>query len=60
MRDFSSKTLRSLARKGITLSGLQAIPDASGCFLNSTRGYLVNDNGCGRCWTFNQVLEAAR
>ena len=60
MLHFSRATLRALARKGITLAGLQAIPDASGSFLNSTTGYLVNDNGCGRVWTFAQVKEAAR
>ncbi len=62
MRDFSASTLRALARKGIRLVGLQAIPDTSSDmpFANATRGYKVNDNGCGRVWTFAQMLEAAR
>lgn len=62
MNDFSRKTLAALARKGITLIGLQAIPDMSSAmpFANATRGYLVNDNGCGRCWTFAQVMEAVQ
>lgn len=62
MRDFSSKTLAALARKGITLIGLQAIPNMSSDmpFANAERGYVVNDNGCGRVWTFSQVMEAAR
>lgn len=62
MNDFSRKTLSALARKGITIVGLQAIPDMSSSmpFANAARGYLVDDNGCGRCWTFNQVMEAAR
>lgn len=62
MRDFSSATLRRLARKGITLTGLTVIPNMASAmpFANGDRGYKVNDNGCGRVWTFNEVLEAAR
>lgn len=62
MSDFSRKTLAALARKGISLIGLQAIPDMSSDmpFANAARGYLVNDNGRSRCWTFAQVQEAAR
>ena len=62
MRDFSPATLRALARKGIRLIGLQALPDMSSPmpFANATRGYVVDDNGCGRVWTFTQVQEAAR
>jgi hypothetical protein len=62
MNDFSRKTLTALARKGITLVGLQAIPDVMSAmpWANASRGYVVNDNGCGRVWTFAQVQEAAR
>lgn len=62
MNDFSSKTLRALARKGISLIGLQTIPNMASDmpFANAERGYVVNDNGCGRVWTFSQVMEAAR
>ena len=61
-RDFSQKTLSALARKGVTLLGITAIPDMSSDmpFTNADRGYTVSDNGCGRVWTFTQVLEAAR
>lgn len=58
MRDFSSATRRALARKGIRIIGLQALP--TGRFAEYDRGYVVDDNGCGRVWTFAQVLEAAR
>lgn len=58
MNDFSASTLRSLARKGIRLIGLQALP--TGRFAEYDRGYVVDDNGCGRVWTFAQVIEAAR
>lgn len=62
MRDFSPATLRALASKGIFLVGLQALPDMTSAmpFANADRGYVVNDNGCGRVLTFAQVLEAAR
>ena len=61
MNDFSAKTRRALARKGIAIYGTQAIPDMSSSmpFANASRGYLVNDNGCGRVWMFKEVMEAA-
>lgn len=62
MADFSKKTLCALSRKGIAIIGLTLIPDMSSSlpFANGDRGYQINDNGCGRIWTFSQVLEAAR
>lgn len=62
MNDFSAATLRRLARKGVRLIGLQAVPDMTSAmpYANATRGYVVNDNGCCRVWTFAQVMEAAR
>ena len=62
MNDFSAKTIRALARKGISLIGLQAIPNTASAmpFANALRGYKVNDNGCGRVWTFGEVMAAAR
>lgn len=59
-RHFGRKAVASLARKGIRIIGLQALPEASGSFLNSDTGYQVDDNGCGRIWTYAQVSEAAR
>jgi hypothetical protein len=62
MNDFSKKTIAALARKGIRLVGLQAIPDMSSSmpFANATRGYIVDDNGTSRVLTFNEVLELAK
>jgi hypothetical protein len=61
MRDFNRTTLSSLSRKGIAVIGTTVIPGAGDMpFANGERGYRVNDNGCGRIWTFAQVLEAAR
>lgn len=59
MNDFSRKTLRSLSRKGIALVGLSSAPDAAGSFLNSTKLYVLNDNGTHRVRTFAQVLALA-
>lgn len=61
MRDFSRNTVAALARKGITVIGTTVIPAAGDLpFASGERGYRVNDNGCGRIWTFTQVMEAAR
>lgn len=60
LRHFGRKTVSSLARKGVRIIGLQAIPDERGSFLNSTTGYVVDDRGTGRVWTYLQVTEAAR
>lgn len=61
MRDFSARTLRRLAARGIAVLGATVIPAASGPlpFANGDRGYRVDDNGCGRVWTFAQVMGAA-
>ena len=61
MRDFSSKTLRALAAKGVRVIGACVIPGEGDLpFATGSRGYRVDDNGCGRIWTFQQVLEAAQ
>ena len=61
MNDFSRKTLKALAAKGIKLTGLQAIPDMSSSmpYANATRGYVMNDNGTGRVWSHAEVLAHA-
>lgn len=60
MRDFSALTIRCLARKGITVLRMTSIPGSSDLpFATASRGYNVSDNGCGRIWTFAQVMEAA-
>lgn len=61
MRDFSSATRRALARKGIVILRPVALPDMTSAmpWANATRGYSVDDNGCGRIWTFAEVLGAA-
>jgi hypothetical protein len=57
-RDFSAKTLRALAKRGIEVIGVQALPGAGEMpWANPDRGYVVSDNGCGRVWTFTQVMQ---
>lgn len=62
MNDFSKKTIRSLARRGITLIGLQAIPDMASAmpWANAERGYVVNDNGTCRVLGFRDMLDLAK
>jgi hypothetical protein len=60
LRHFGRKAVAALARKGITITGLQALPGADGTFFNPETGYLVDDNGCGRVWTHREVAEATR
>lgn len=60
-RDFSAKTLRALCAKGIELVGVQALPGSGDMpWANAERGFVVDDNGCARVWTFAQVLGAAK
>jgi hypothetical protein len=57
-RDFSAKTLRALAKRGLEVVSVQAMPGAGDMpWANAERGYLLND---GRLVTFAQVLEAAK
>lgn len=60
-RDFSAKTLRSLAKRGVDVVGVQALPGAGAMpWANAERGYVVTESGCGKVWTFAQVLGAAK
>ena len=61
MNDFSKKTIRALARKGIQLFGLTIIPDMASDmpFANGERGYCLNDNGCHRVRTYREVMALA-
>ena len=61
IRDFSRSTFKALAARGIAIYGVTAIPGHGAMpYANASRGYKVNDNGCGRIWTFEQVMEAAK
>ena len=58
MNDFSRTTLRSLSRKGITVVGLQWLPDMTSDMPMACgeRGYVLNDNGTGRVVRFADVM----
>lgn len=60
-RDFGRKAIATLARKGIRIIGLQAIPDMTSAmpYANADRGYVVDDNGTGRVWTYREVAAQA-
>ena len=59
-RDFSAKTLRMLSARGVEVVGVQMLPGAGAMpWANAERGYLVSQAGCGKVWTFAQVLGAA-
>ena len=57
-RHFGRKVVCLLAAKGIRPVGLQALPLPG--FAQYETGYVVNDNGTCRVWTYRQVVEAAR
>ena len=60
-RDFTAKTLRALTKRGIEVVSVQMLPGAGAMpWANAERGYLVSQDGCGKVWTFAQVLEAAK
>ena len=59
-RHFGRKVVAALSAKGVRVIGTQALPDAAGCFINSTTGYVVDDNGCGRVWTAAEVRGCAQ
>ena len=60
--DFSAAQRKALTKKGIRIIGAQACPDMTSSmpYANATRGYLIDDNGCGRVWSYQEVVEAAR
>lgn len=62
MNDFSKATVAALSRKGISIVGLTVIPNGASDmpFASGARGYKVNDNGCLRIWSFNEVMGASK
>lgn len=55
---FNSKTIKALAKKGITIIGMVAIPDVNG-YCNSETGYQIDDNGTHRIRLYLEILELA-
>ena len=42
---FGARRVKALAALGVVIVGIQALPDATGSFLNSETGYCLNNNG---------------
>ena len=60
-RDFSTKTIRALAKNGITIIGKTYLPgDGDLPYANGETGYQLNDNGTGRVRTHAQVMGMAQ
>lgn len=60
MKDFSPKTLKALAKKGIRVIGATWLPGQDGSFANGETGYNLDDNGTHRVRRFREVLELAK
>jgi len=55
-KDFSAKVIKGLTKRGIRVIGPVALPDASGSFLNSERGYSLDAKGTHIVRTYWQVV----
>jgi hypothetical protein len=54
-KDFPKSTLSALTKRGIRLVGTTWLPGPGGSYANGERGYLVDDNGTGKVWSYLQV-----
>lgn len=60
MRDFSSLTLKVLAKRGIRVIGTQAAPAYAGDETFSGRNYRLDDNGCAKVRSHSEVMGMAQ
>lgn len=60
-RDFSATENKRLARKGIAIVGLQALPDMTSAmpYANAQTGYVLNDNGTSKVRSYLAVKALA-
>lgn len=58
-RDFSPKTHKALAAKGIKIVNAMAIPASPDDKFFTGRGYGVSDNGTYRVFTHRQIMAIA-
>lgn len=60
-RDFNVSTIKKLVKKNISIMTITSIPGENPDmpFANSERGYIVNDNGTSRVWTYSQIIAAS-
>jgi hypothetical protein len=54
-KDFPRGTLSALTKRGIKIVGSTWLPGPSGSYANGERGYLIDDNGTGKVWSYQQV-----
>ena len=59
-KDFSRSTIKSLAKKGVSLIGIQMVPSPKLGWLDAEKCYTVDDNGTGRVWSFLETLALAK
>ena len=53
---FGAKRIKALAALGIVIVGIQALPDATGSFLNSETGYCLDNNGEHQVRSYLEVI----
>lgn len=58
-RDFSAATNKKLAKRGIVITGTQAVPANEQDRYFSATAYVLNDNGTQRLRLFRDVLALA-
>lgn len=52
VRHFGRKAVADLARQGVRVTGLQALPGPSGGFLDAETGYVIDARGTSRVLTY--------
>jgi len=55
-KDFSKKTIASLAKKGVVIIGATAVPMFEGDTTFAGTAYVLNAAGCQIIRTYNQVV----
>jgi hypothetical protein len=58
-KDFSKKTVSQLAKKGISIVGIQAVPAFKGDQYFSETAYILKHEGTGFIRSFSQVIVLA-
>ena len=59
VRDFDTKTIKLLSKKGVTITGIQSVPaDENDVYFTET-AYLLNANGQRLIRRYSQVITMA-
>jgi hypothetical protein len=54
---FSRKEVATLRKRGIVFTGTTFLPNEAGDYTKGETGYLIDDNGTGRCRNFAGVMD---